>query len=71
MKAPPDVPVLTIGEAAELLRIGRSLAYQLAGEYIASGGVSGLPAVRFGGLPACAALGAARVGVDRPRGSAL
>ena len=49
MKTPLEVPVLTIGEAAGLLRIGRSLAYQLAGEYIASGGVSGLPAVRFGG----------------------
>lgn len=49
MKTPPEVPVLTVSEAAQLLRIGRSLAYQLAGEYIASGGVSGLPAVRLGG----------------------
>ena len=49
MNTPHDVPVLTIREAAALLRIGRSLAYQLVGEYIASGGVSGLPAIRFGG----------------------
>ena len=49
MNTPPEFPVLTVVEAAALLRIGRSLAYQLAGEYIASGGVSGLPAVRFGG----------------------
>jgi hypothetical protein len=49
MKTPPEFPLLTVAEAAALLRIGRSLAYQLAGEYIASGGVSGLPAVRLGG----------------------
>ncbi len=47
MKTPLEVPLLTVAEAAALLRIGRSLAYQLAGEYIASGGVSGLPAVRL------------------------
>lgn len=44
----PATPVLTVEEAASVLRIGRSLAYQLAQEYDASGGVSGLPVVRFG-----------------------
>lgn len=52
---PPDVLgvpatlLLTIEEAGRVLRIGRSLAYQLAHEYEASGGVSGLPVIRFGG----------------------
>jgi len=45
----PEKPVLMIEEAARMLRIGRSLAYQLAGEYQASGGVSGLPVIRIGG----------------------
>lgn len=45
----PATPVLTVEEAASVLRIGRSLAYQLAQEYDASGGLSGLPVVRFGG----------------------
>lgn len=45
----PATPVLTVEEAAGVLRIGRSLAYQLAGEYDATGGVSGLPVIRLGG----------------------
>ena len=40
--------LLTIVEAAAALRIGRSLAYQLAHEYLASDGTAGLPVVRFG-----------------------
>ena len=45
----PVSPVLTIEEAARVLRIGRSLAYHLAHEYEASGGISGLPVIRVGG----------------------
>jgi hypothetical protein len=45
----PAAPLLMIEEAARVLRIGRSLAYQLAREYEASGGLSGLPVIRLGG----------------------
>ena len=45
----PATPLLTVEEAGRVLRIGRSLAYQLAGEYDATGGVSGLPVIRVGG----------------------
>ena len=45
----PATPLLTIEEAARVLRIGRSLAYQLAHEYETSGGISGLPVIRVGG----------------------
>lgn len=40
--------VLTIDEAARVLRIGRNNAYALAREWLASGGKSGLPVVRLG-----------------------
>ena len=45
----PATPLLTIEEAARVLRIGRSLAYHLAHEYEASSGISGLPVIRVGG----------------------
>jgi excisionase family DNA binding protein len=40
--------VLTVDEAAALLRIGRSLAYELANQYLLSGGMVGMPAYRLG-----------------------
>ena len=54
MNAPPQgvlptAPVLTIEEASAVLRISRTLAYQLAAEYQGSGGMSGLPCLRIAG----------------------
>lgn len=46
--AQPGGPLLvTIEEAATVLRIGRSLAYDLARRYEATGGADGLPNVRL------------------------
>jgi len=44
-------PLLTIEEAARVLRIGRSRAYALAREYMCSGGTAGMPVIRLG--PSC------------------
>ncbi|MGI9028628.1 MAG: helix-turn-helix domain-containing protein [Ilumatobacteraceae bacterium] len=41
--------VLTVPEAAAELRIKRTLAYELARRYLASGGREGLPVIRIGG----------------------
>ena len=38
---------LTMREATTILRIGRTLGYALAHEYLNSGGTSGLPVIRF------------------------
>ena len=43
---PPDL--LTIEEAARVLRIGRTSAYALARRYLATCGVEGLPVLRVG-----------------------
>ena len=44
-----DLPeVLTVEEAARLLRVGRTLGYQLARRYVTSGGREGLPVVAVG-----------------------
>ena len=40
--------MLTVAEAADVLRIGRTLAYQLARQYLA-GDPDGLPVIRLGG----------------------
>jgi helix-turn-helix protein len=41
-------PFLTIIEAAAMLRIGRTVAYEQARRYLATGGREGLPVVRLG-----------------------
>lgn len=46
--AKPDF--LTIEEAAAILRIGRTAAYALGREYLATDGLSGMPVIRFGRL---------------------
>ena len=40
--------LLTVEEAAALLRIGRGLAYQLARSYLSDGCAEGLPVIRLG-----------------------
>ena len=51
---PPDASLaslplmLTVDEAAGLLRISRTSAYKLAHEWRCTGGVRGLPTVRLG-----------------------
>lgn len=46
---PHDPPVvLTVEEAARILRIGRSAAYEAARRYLTTGGAEGLPVVRLG-----------------------
>ena len=46
-----DLPLLlTVEEAARLLRVGRSHAYNQVTLYFASAGTDGIPALRLGGL---------------------
>lgn len=44
-------PLLTVDEAARMMRVGRSRTYALAHEYINSGGTAGMPVIVFG--PGC------------------
>jgi hypothetical protein len=39
---------MSVTDAADVLAIGRTLAYQLARQYEASGGTAGLPVIRLG-----------------------
>lgn len=41
-------PLLTVGQAAKVLQIGRSKAYELTVEYEATGGAAGLPFIWVG-----------------------
>ena len=45
---PPDL--LTVEEAARVLRIGRTSAYALARRYLATAGAEGVPVLRIGHL---------------------
>lgn len=44
----PIPDFLTILEAAKVLRVGRTAAYELATRYEATGGAEGLPVIRMG-----------------------
>jgi excisionase family DNA binding protein len=62
--------VLTIEEAAKVLRIGRGAAYALARRYLATDGREGLPVVRLGRslrVPRAKLLGLLEVGGDPGR----
>lgn len=48
MPIDPDAVLLTVEEAASILRIGRSSAYMLANVYLATEGAAGLPVIRLG-----------------------
>ena len=45
---PEEHELLTVQEAADFLRVGRTLGYQLADDYLRSGGTTGLPVIRLG-----------------------
>ena len=45
----PGALVLTVEEAAQVLRFGRTFAYQQAHLYLDTGGLDGIPVVQIGG----------------------
>ncbi|HUR17313.1 MAG TPA: helix-turn-helix domain-containing protein [Acidimicrobiales bacterium] len=52
MRQEAELPdILTVEEAAALLRIGRTKAYATAKQWRATGGRTGLPVVDFGSVP--------------------
>jgi hypothetical protein len=62
-----EVPeFLTVGEAAAVLRIGRSAAYAQTRRFLATGGLEGLPVVRIGRL-----LRVPRAGLESMAGGVL
>lgn len=48
MVADPSSPFLTVEEAGDMLRVGRTKAYAMAKEWRATGGRAGLPVVDLG-----------------------
>jgi hypothetical protein len=48
LAVPEEHELLTVQEAADFLRVGRTLGYQLADDYLRSGGTTGLPVIRLG-----------------------
>lgn len=48
MQTPPTTEVLTIEEAAEVLRISRGAAYALARRWRETGGREGIPCLQLG-----------------------
>ena len=48
LRSSDESALLTITEAAEVLRIGRTLAYRLARRYLATNGREGLPVIQLG-----------------------
>ena len=69
---PEQHELLTVQEASGCLRVGRTLGYQLACDYLRSGGTDwapGDPARRE--VPAGPSVGARRVDDDRPAGPAV
>lgn len=60
-----DPEVMTVGEAAKILRIGRNAAYTLARRYVATDGREGLPVLVLG-RTLRVPVGALRAMVDQP-----